>query len=23
MGYKYINDNKIGIKYHCKAIETT
>jgi|TARA_R100001530_G_scaffold124262_1_gene92412 hypothetical protein len=22
MGYKYVNDNKIGIKYHCKTIET-
>jgi len=23
MGYKYVNDNKIGIKYYCKSVETT
>ncbi len=23
MGYKYVNDNKIGIKYYCKPVETT
>ena len=22
MGYKYVNDNRIGIKYHCKEIQT-
>ena len=22
MGYKYVNDNKIGIKYYCKLVET-
>jgi len=22
MGYKYVNDNKIGIKYYCKPVET-
>jgi len=23
MGYKYVNDYKIGIKYYCKPIETS
>ena len=22
MGYKYVNDYKVGIKYHCKAVPT-
>jgi len=23
MGYKYVNEGKIGIKYNCRAIPTT
>ena len=23
MGYKYVNDNRIGIKYHCQITETS
>ena len=22
MGYKYVNDYKVGTKYHCKAVRT-
>ena len=22
MGYKYVNDYKVGTKYHCKAVHT-
>ena len=22
MGYKYVNDFKVGTKYHCKAVQT-
>ena len=22
MGYKYVNDYKVGVKYHCKAVPT-
>ena len=22
MGYKYVNDNKIGMKYHCKPLNS-
>jgi len=22
MGYKYVNDYKVGTKYHCKAVQT-
>ena len=22
MGYKYVNEHKVGVKYHCKAVQT-